>query len=278
MWSVKNKICVVSGSSSGLGFETSKALRDEGAVLNLIVRNQARKDDLIKEFPNATYYFADFSNLQEIKKVSQAISLNHPKIDLLVNNAGVISYDTLTLTEDGLEATITINYLSHYILTETLLPNLTHDQEARIVSTGSLVHRHSNLDFDNLHHKGSYKPMKMYATSKMMLVMYSHHLGQKLNESNVNTHCVDPGAVATQISRSRGPFFNFIFSFGKFFLTGLKKGSKTNIYGCLSAEISSETSTYLIKQKMASAHDKAFDQEKWRQLEAWTNQVIKDLD
>lgn len=277
MWSVKNKVCVVTGSTSGLGFETTKALRDEGAFLNLIVRNQARKDDLLKEFPEATFYFADLSNLHEVKKVANLISASLPKIDLLVNNAGVISYDSLTLTKDGLEATITINYLSHYILTETLLPNLSHDHEARIVSTGSLVHRHSNLDFDNLYHNGSYKPMKMYASSKMMLVMYSHHLGQRLQASNVNTHCVDPGAVATQISRSRGPFFNFIFSFGKVFLTSLKKGSKTNIYGCLSAEISTETSTYLVKEKIAMAHEKAFDKEKWIQLEAWTNQVLNDL-
>lgn len=277
MWSVKNKICVITGSTSGLGLETTKALRNEGAVLHLIVRNQARKEQLLNDFPEAKFYFADLGDLRAVKKTAKVIANDCPKIDLLVNNAGIISYDELTLTEEGIESTLTINYLSHVILCEALIPSLTHADEARIVFTGSLIHKHAIVDFDNLYHDGQYKPMKMYATSKMLLVMYSHFLGQHLEDSNINTHCVDPGAVATQISRSRGKFFNALFKVGKVFLTSVEKGSRTNIHGCLSPDLSSKTSTYLIKEKVASAHENTFDEAKWIQLENWTKAMLSKI-
>ena len=108
--------------------------------------------------------------------------------------------------------------------------------------------------------------------------MYSHFLGEKLKSSGIHTHCVDPGAVSTQISRSRGKFFNFMFSFGKFFLTNVKKGSRTNIYACVSEEISDKTSTYLVKENIGKADEKALIINDWKQLEKWSVDHLNRLD
>lgn len=277
MWDIKGKNCVITGGTSGIGLEASKRLRDAGGNLIFLVRSDNRKEQMLDIFPEAEYYIADLGDLQSVHNVAQQIKKHYSSISLLKNNAGIISYEKLTKDKNGIEQTIVTNYLSHFLLTETLLPNLKQEHEARIVSTGSLIHRKANINFNDIYNEGNYAPLKMYATSKLMLVMYSHHLGERLNLTNINTHCVDPGIVGTQISRSRGKFFNQLFKVGKLFMTSPEKGSRTNSYGCLSPELTNKTSTYLMKEQINSAEDFVFDKDMWRQLEDWSFNTLKKV-
>lgn len=277
MWDLEGKNCVITGGTSGIGFETAKRLDQVGANLIFLVRSESRKKQMIEHFPGAIFYIADMGDLLAVYEVSQQIGRDFKQIHLLKNNAGIISYENLTKDLFGIEKTIVTNYLSHFVLTETLLPNLTHNEESRIVSTGSLIHRKAQINFQDIYNEQHYAPLKMYATSKLMLVLYSHHLGKKLEDTNINTHCVDPGIVGTQISRSRGKFFNQLFKVGKLFMTNPVKGSKTNSYGCLSPELSHLSSTYLIKEQVKKAHPIVFEEDLWLQLEDWSYQTLKKV-
>ena len=126
---MKNKVCVVTGANSGVGFEACRGFAKLGARIVLVCRDRARGEEAVKrlarEVPSTdlTLEIAELASLTQVRDLANRISRAHPEVDLLLNNAGVYRAER-EVTEDGHETTLAVNHLSHFLLTPLLLPNL----------------------------------------------------------------------------------------------------------------------------------------------------------
>ena len=145
----------------------------------------------------------DLASIASIKAGAAAILARCDRIDVLVNNAGVVLSDRRE-TVDGFEATFGVNHLGPFVLTELLLDRIKDSAPARIVNVASTAHKGAGkgLDFDDLQSTGRYSGMQVYSKSKLANIYFTTELARRLEGTGVTVNCLHPGTVATGI-RSR---------------------------------------------------------------------------
>ena len=158
-----------------MGLELTKMLYDEGHKIGLIVRNEKRKNDAIKELgdsPRIDFFFADLSKRQDIIRVSENIKSNWKKIDIVFNNAGVL-LDKLYFSDDGNELQLEINAISPYLLTKELLPLLEKSQNPLIVNTATAgLQNKKSIDIPNFKRPKKFTKLTgSYIDSKIAMVL-----------------------------------------------------------------------------------------------------------
>ncbi len=196
---------VLTGGTSGIGEASALKLAAMGARLVLVARDPKRAESILKRLPSGpqhTAHIADLSSLAEAKRVAQEIAAAEPRIDVLINNAGVISAER-QLTADALELTFATNHLAYFVLTQALLPRLLASAPARIVNTASEVHRGAHLDFADLQSEKGYRSYRVYGKSKLANVLFTRELGRRLAGSGVTVNCLHPGVVASRFAQPR---------------------------------------------------------------------------
>ena len=200
--SMRNKVCLVTGATSGIGEVTARELAQRGATIILVGRNQQKAEAAVEEIKSRTgnqdigYLLADLSSQQEIRGLARAFKARHDRLDVLVNNAGAV-FSEYGETEDGIERTFAVNHLNYFLLTSLLLDELKAGAPSRIVNVSSGAHQGAELDFDDLGTKQNYGFMKAYGRSKLANVMFTYELARRLEESGVTANALHPGAVAT---------------------------------------------------------------------------------
>lgn len=218
---LEGKIILITGGSSGIGFETAKVLSSKGAEVILAVRNfekglrASRK--ISAEFPAAkvVVMHLDLSDLESIKTFSDDFILKFDKLDRLINNAGVM-IPPLKHTKQGFELQFGTNHLGHFALTGRMLPLLLSAKDSRIISVSSVASRGAKINFDNLKGSNGYSPMKFYRQSKLCNLLFGIELNNRLREKGKNTISVvcHPGISATNLmSRGSGKESNSILKF-----------------------------------------------------------------
>ena len=196
---------VLTGGTSGIGEAAALKLSALGARLVLVARDPQRAGSILKRLPPGvkhTAHFADLSRLAETKRVGQEIASAEPRIDVLINNAGVMSAER-QLTADGLELTFATNHLAYFVLTQALLPCLLASAPARIVNTASEVHRGAHLDFSDLQSENRYSSYGAYGKSKLANVLFTRELAKRLAGTGVTVNCLHPGVVASRFAQPR---------------------------------------------------------------------------
>lgn len=184
-------VCVVTGASRGIGKSTAAALVARGATVITLGRD-----------PSRNTIACDLASFASIRAAAAAIIARWPRIDLLVNNAGV-QHVRRTLSADGIEATLAVNHLAPFLLTRLLLPNLQAAAAARVVTVSSSLARWGRIDFDDLQQTRRYNGTRAYLQSKLANIMFTFSLGERLTTSDVTAACVYPGLVATDLMRER---------------------------------------------------------------------------
>ncbi|QOZ12505.1 SDR family oxidoreductase [Bradyrhizobium sp. CCBAU 51765] len=183
--SLSGKTVVVTGATGGLGYETAMALAGAGAVVILTGRNDAKGlraiEGICERFPDAliAYEHLDLASLASIANFVGRFAADNERLDLLVNNAGVMALPKRQQTEDGFEMQLGTNYLGHYALTARLLPQLRRAKAPRIVNLSSLAHRSGAINFDDLHSRRSYRPWRAYRQSKLAMLMFALELQRR---------------------------------------------------------------------------------------------------
>lgn len=241
------KTIIVTGANTGIGKETALDLAKRGASLILACRNETKGneavDDIQKESGNRNVRFRqlDLSSLKSCRNFVTTIHYEESCLYALINNAGVF-WVPYTRTEDGFELNIGVNHMGHFLITILLLPLLhASNDTSRIVTVSSLMHAVGKLDFTDLHYeKRSYNFVTAYSASKLANVFFTQKLSHLLKGSKVNTYCVDPGIVKTDIGRSSFFMNSFLYRVVLSPITWLifkdaKCGSQTSIY-CVCAE------------------------------------------
>ena len=204
------RLAIITGSNTGLGFDNARALAARGAKVVLAVRDTAKGEAAaarIRELtPGAqvTVQKLDLGSLASVKEAAAEMAGAYPRIDLLINNAGVM-YPPKSTTTDGFELQFGTNHLGHFALTGLLLKNLLGVEGSRVVVVASIAHKiKAMIDFDDLQwEKRSYDRVASYGQSKLANLMFAYDLQRRLAAAEAKTIAVaaHPGVAATELSR-----------------------------------------------------------------------------
>ncbi len=201
---LSGKVFIVTGANSGIGYETSLALAEKGAVVVMACRNpegaQRALDAIKSEVPNANAEVIDLdlASLSSIKAFATNFKSKHDTLDVLINNGGIMGA-VRSVTEDGFEAQFGVNHLGHFALTGLLLDMLMSTPSSRIVTVSSRMHTEGNIDWDDIMSEQSYDRWRAYRQSKLAQLLFAFGLGRKLEAigSQTRSIAVHPGVSAT---------------------------------------------------------------------------------
>jgi len=198
------RVAIVTGANTGLGFETARMLAEHGASVVLAVRNTEKgKQAAARIQGDVTVQALDLSSLESVRSAAAELRASHPRIDLLINNAGVM-YTPKQTTADGFELQFGTNHLGHFALTGLLLDRLLPVPGSRVVTVSSNGHRiRAAIHFDDLQWKNSYGRAAAYGQSKLANIMFTYELQRRL-ASHGTTIAVagHPGVANTELPRS----------------------------------------------------------------------------
>jgi NAD(P)-dependent dehydrogenase (short-subunit alcohol dehydrogenase family) len=204
------RVAIVTGANSGLGFDTAAVLADKGAHVVLAVRNLDKGNqaaDRIKaKSPNAVIAVQelDLTSLDSVRKAAGELRANNPRIDLLINNAGVMYVPTRETTKDGFEMQFGTNHLGHFALTGQLLDNILPVEGSRVVTISSVGHRlMARIHFDDLQLERKYNRVEAYGQSKLANLLFTYELQRRLNAKGSPTiaAAAHPGFSDTELMR-----------------------------------------------------------------------------
>ena len=273
---LSGKIALVTGATSGIGFEASVKLAAMGATLVLVARDRARGEAAVAAVKKrsrsdaVSLMFCDFASLSQVRALAAGVMSSHPKLHILVNNAGSAS-PKREVTEDGIERTFAVNHLAPFLLTNLLLDLLKRSAPAKVINVASIEHRHGTLPFDNLQfEKGGYRITRAYARSKLANVLFTTELARRLAGTGVTANCLHPGAVATNIwsHASHAPgYVRLVLPVAKLFMLSAEKGADTIVYLAANPEVEGLTGGYYERNRKVTpsplARDHAIPKRLW---------------
>ncbi|MET0749901.1 MAG: oxidoreductase [Solirubrobacterales bacterium] len=207
------RLAVVTGANSGLGLETARALAAAGATVVITARDRAKgeaaRERITAETPDATVEarVLDLAALESVRGFAAGIAADHPRIDMLINNAGVMM-PPRGETLDGFELQFGTNHLGHFALTGLLLEPLAAVGGARVVTVSSLEHKPGRIHFDDLQSESKYSSRGAYRQSKFANAVFGLELDRRLRAagSPVISVLAHPGYSATNLQTSGPPF------------------------------------------------------------------------
>src|SRR5918993_383875 len=201
---MREKICLITGATSGIGRATAMGLANMGAGVVMVGRDRGRGEaamaDIKEKSANTSVdlMLADVSSQEEIRRLADEFKEAYPRLDVLINNAGVFRSERIT-TADRLETTFAVNHLAYFLLTNLLLDRLKAGAPSRIVNVASADHSNAAIDFDDLQGEKGYRGAKAYSQSKLANVLFTYELARRLQGTGVTANCLHPGVIATKL-------------------------------------------------------------------------------
>ncbi|MFJ9004088.1 oxidoreductase [Streptomyces canus] len=248
------RVAVVTGANSGIGYVTARELARKGARVVLACRSERRgheaRDRLLDEVPGAHTEFArlDLGDLSSVREF--AATYPYDRLDLLINNAGVMALPYGT-TADGFETQFGTNHLGHFALTGLLLPTLLETPAARVVTVSSTAHALANIDIDDLNSERRYRRWVAYARSKTANLLFVHELARRLaaHGSDVVAAAAHPGYAATNL-QTAGPRMagrraaeRFMRVGNRFFAQSADAGALPTLYAATAPDVPPDSFT-----------------------------------
>ena len=186
---------VITGSSNGIGAAAARRLRQDGHRVVVVGRSPQKTQAVSREI-GADHFIADFTRLDEVRKLAAELDGAYPRIDVLANNAGGVFGDR-TKTVDGFEMTFQINHLAPFLLTRLLLDKLIASR-ATVIQTSSVGARMAGkLDVDDLNHDRAFNPVAVYNASKLENILFTGELHRRYHALGISAAAFHPGNVAT---------------------------------------------------------------------------------
>jgi NAD(P)-dependent dehydrogenase (short-subunit alcohol dehydrogenase family) len=281
-------VAVVTGASTGLGLETARALAAAGAHLVLAVRSDekgaAATGSIRERVPDASleHGVCDLTSLVSVRSFASSVLDRHPRLGLLVNNAGVM-YTPLERTAEGFELQFGTNHLGHFLLTNLLLPALLAGAPSRIVNLSSGGHQSSDVIWDDPNYeRRPYDKFESYGQSKTANILFTVELDRRLAAKGVRSYAVHPGMIATELGRymtkddmrelreraSRGP------GGGLPSYKSIEAGAATTVWAATAPELAGTGGVYLADCQVAQAREWAMDPERAARLWAMSEQLV----
>jgi NAD(P)-dependent dehydrogenase (short-subunit alcohol dehydrogenase family) len=263
---MKDQVCIVTGSNSGIGKETALALAHLEAKVVMVVRNKERGEQALSEIiqqtgnHNTVLMLCDLSSFTSIRQFAQEFTEQYDVLNVLINNAGAV-FDKRQLTVDGLEQTLTVNYLGPSLLTHELLPLLKSSAPSRVINVSSGLSKSGKIALDDLQSEKQYNGMRVYANVKLMVLMYTYELARRLAGTGVTVNAVLPGFVATNLGRNSGSRrSSLMFRVVRPFQISAKKGAETSVYLASAREVEGVTGKCFSKGKETRTSPTSYNQ------------------
>jgi len=263
------KIAVVTGGNSGMGKATVAALADHGFTVVMLCRNKARgeaalQDLLEKDGRDIRLMQCDLGRMEDIRKFTEEFDEQYPRVDVLINNAGVVALDRRE-TYDGLEEQFGVNHIGHFLLTLRLAKKM--DRGSRIIVVASGAHKVGKIYFDDYNLTQSFNPIKAYSQSKLANILFTRELALRLKDRGITVNCCHPGAVATSMGVDRTTGFGTKVTglLKPIFLTP-EEGARTAIYLATDPEGGKVTGKYFYRCQMSSTSKAAKSRKQAKQL------------
>ena len=256
------KTCIITGATSGIGYGIAKGMAAKGFELILIGRDPEKGRSAVSGIQSetgapVTYYNIDLCSQKQIREIGEKIKANHPRIDVLINNAGVWT-SRCELTEEKVEKQFAVNHLAYFLLTHLLYPNIAKAPEGRIINIGSDSHKFGKINFDDLNLERSYHGLKAYGQSKLANLLFTYELHRKKKESHVSVYCVQPGLVKTDIGvKHTNPFHGLMWKLRRMGGVTPDKAAQTAVYLATSPDAAGRSGLYWDKCKPKPSSDRS---------------------
>ncbi len=261
---MQGKVCLVTGSSSGIGKATARELARMGATVVMVCRNRAKGEAAQAEIKEASgnaqvdLIVADLSELSQVRRAASSFTQKYTQLHVLINNAGVAKSER-EVTSDGLEYTFATNYLAPFLLTQLLLDTLKASVPARIINVSSAGHTLERIDFADLQGERRYSPIKAYAQSKLAQIYATYELADRLKGTGITVNALHPGSVATNFNDGLRGFVRFIGTLNNLMGTSVEKGAQTTLYLATSPEVEGVSGKYFSKSKQTPSSKRSYD-------------------
>lgn len=268
---MNGKTVLITGSTSGLGREVAERLGSMGATVIVHGRNEERGAEVVNAINeagpgDAVFYRADLGSLSEVKALAERVKDQHGRLHLLINNAGIggASNDPRRTSADGHELVFAVNYLSHFFLTQELLPLLELSAPARIVNIASIGQR--PIDFDDIMLTNNYNQMGAYSQSKLAQIMFTMSLAEQLDPGQIIVNSLHPATFMDT---------PMVTSTGRRPMATVEEGADAVMQLAVGAAMEGRSGLYFNQLNEARANDQAYDAEARQRLWQLSAELIE---
>lgn len=262
------KRILVTGSTDGIGLATAIELARQGHEVILHGRNEERirhaTQLLWEQVPDAVVeaVIGDFSNLQQVRRVAEAVIANSDRLDVLINNAAVLTKER-RLSHDGFELTWAVNHLAPFLLTNLLLSLLKQSAPARVINVSSMSHTGAHINFDDLNFERRYEGYDAYAASKLANILFTYELSRRTARLGVTANALTPGVVRTKL-------LHVYFPGG----VSVEEGAATPVYLAANPEVENVSGAYFSECRRVRSSEASHNQELAERLWQVSRQMV----
>jgi NAD(P)-dependent dehydrogenase (short-subunit alcohol dehydrogenase family) len=269
---MSGRVALVTGATSGIGEATARGLAAVGATVIAVGRSNERGQAAVERIQASTgssnvhLLIADLASQQHVRALARAVKGKFDHLDVLVNNAGV-DVGKRSVTADGIELTLAVNYLAPFLLTTGLIDLLKASSPSRIVNVASSAYRGGQINFDDLQSEQQFG-QRVYNNSKLALVLFTYELARRLDGSGVTANCVDPGFVRTSLGSTMAVGYRLVGALMWPFMSGPDRGARTSVWAASSPDLTGVSGAYFKRQRRVETgkvtHDQETAQRLWR--------------
>lgn len=276
------KLAIITGADSGMGYEETRAVAEQGFYTIMACYCPKAAEEKCKQLINETgnnnieVIGIDLANLESVKAFADQVKERFEHLDLLMNNAGTMETGR-HMTVDGLERTVSVNYVGPYLLTRLLLPLM--GQGSRIVNMASLVYRVGHLDFPDFFtrgRKGAFWRIPVYSNTKLAITLFTLDLASRLKDKGITVNASDPGIVDTEIIRMQMFFDPLTDIFFRPFIRTPRQGADTAIHLLLDEDKAEQTGTFNRSNHIVKLSEKYQQHKQMSELWRRTEEVVKE--
>ena len=265
---LKDKVCLITGATSGIGKETALALAKEGATIVFTARNPEKGEKVKQELVEATgnenieTMYCNLASLESVRDFVDSFKNKYKNLHVLINNAGI--WETKRKeSDDGIELNFAVNHLAPFLMTNLLLDMIKSSSPARIINLSSDAHKPAKLNFNDIEGKKSWSSFGSYAQSKLCNILFTKKLSQILAGTGVTVNCVHPGLVSTTLFDKMNSILRAVFSL---FMISSKRGAQTSIFLATSDDVKDISGEYFSKKKIVTPSKAAQNMENAEKL------------
>ncbi len=251
---MKGKVCIVTGSGSGIGYQTALELAKLGArviIVNRTAEKSVQAIDKLKAESGSDLiegFVMDLSSQKQVRNGCQEIVNSHPVIDVLVNNAGTW-FSKLTFTEDNIETVFAVNHLAYFMVPHLLMPALMKAADPRIINVSSDSHFQAKMHFNDINLTSKYHGLRSYAQSKLANVLFTYEFERRKPGPRPSIYCVQPGLVKTNIGlKNTVSLHGIAWKIRRLAGVQPSEGAETSIYLATSDEVKGKSGLYWDKK------------------------------
>ena len=274
-----NRYTVITGASDGIGLETARELAARGVDLTLLVRSMDRGEAAAEAIRTAgdvdvDIVHCDLLDLNGVRAAARTLVERGRSIDVLINNAGA-SFSDYGESPEGIERTMAVNHVGHFVLTHHLMPVLEADRGARVLNVASDAHYRGTVDPDDVNRADDYTVFGHYCNSKQANVLFTKALARKAADRGITSYALHPGLVRTGIGNKaetwwHGVLWSVFSAFGR----SPGKGAETSVFLATTDDVGADSGSYLADKTAKRPYGKTLDEDLQDRFWTWSMSYV----